>query len=80
MRKSRSFGSLLYIAQVAELVYAYDSESYPARVGGSNPLLGTLFRTERLKLALVFREDFTFAFERLLHSITEGDNCSDVVL
>lgn len=35
------------IAQVAELVYAYASEAYPARVGGSNPLLGTKRNAER---------------------------------
>ena len=31
------------LAGVAELVYAYGSEPYPERVGGSSPLSGTSF-------------------------------------
>ncbi len=35
------FGVRVLCGRVAELVYAYASEAYPARVGGSSPLTPT---------------------------------------
>jgi ribosomal protein S18 acetylase RimI-like enzyme len=42
---------------VAELAYAYASEAYLARVGGSNPLVPTMFNLNEITIRLARSED-----------------------
>ena len=67
------------IAGVAELVYAIDSKSIPARVGGSSPLSGTMKKNLPLSYIEISKKNLLYNIKQFRRILKKGTKIAGVI-